>query len=334
MNVHLSRVKELALRLDWTESKTAVFLPRLCPNLESVKLEVDRESDLEGLIRTLREFCPKMKALQYKEGYSMEHERGYFPEPKVFRSLIEDCARPLDEEEGQEQQGEEREDHLSATMTSLMRKPMKGSLGREGTGGTSTLCSLNITSENGLDEAFTDSILVHAATLERLYVRLRQRGAAHQCVRQIQRIMQSCPRLKTVSFHGLPDDWTWTWKEVRLLFLSVPTTTPATTPLSDTMATTTTTTSTEPRAVAWACEGLQNFELKEFSADIGEQDELSAVDRSQWEKFEKLIEPWEVEDEYRESTPTELQQLFLFIISQSESLRRVALDKTILTRRP
>ncbi|KAG0233788.1 hypothetical protein B0O80DRAFT_445659 [Mortierella sp. GBAus27b] len=87
----LPNVKSLDILLGWEDSRSVVLMPRLFPGLETIQIMGDMEEHpIEDLARALRENCPKLNTIEYKEGYSMAYETGYFPEPEVYASLIKD----------------------------------------------------------------------------------------------------------------------------------------------------------------------------------------------------------------------------------------------------
>ncbi|KAF9116639.1 hypothetical protein BGX27_000558 [Mortierella sp. AM989] len=89
----LTRLETLSVSMDWTQSRATVFLPRICPALQSLYLTVDiEEHDMLQLTATLRAHCPQLNLIDYREGYSLTHEFGYFPEPAVHASLFKDST--------------------------------------------------------------------------------------------------------------------------------------------------------------------------------------------------------------------------------------------------
>ncbi|KAF8941647.1 hypothetical protein BGZ58_003677 [Dissophora ornata] len=91
--LQLTNLKHLRMLLDWTQSPAAVYIPCMCPALESLDLTVDEgKFDLTQLTTILRTHCPNLNTISYEEGYSMMYEHGYFPQPSIYASLYKDCA--------------------------------------------------------------------------------------------------------------------------------------------------------------------------------------------------------------------------------------------------
>ncbi|KAF9272913.1 hypothetical protein BGZ68_001990 [Mortierella alpina] len=94
--LELTALRELYLMLDWPQSRAVVHLPRICPALEVLHLNVDREEfDLRVMTENCQKHCPRLHSIQYLEGYSMRHEHGYYPEPEVYAYLIKHSTRHL-----------------------------------------------------------------------------------------------------------------------------------------------------------------------------------------------------------------------------------------------
>ncbi|CAO3566798.1 unnamed protein product [Mortierella alpina] len=94
--LELSALRELYLMLDWPQSRAVVHLPRICPGLEVLHLNVDLEEfDLQVMIDHCQKHCPKLHSILYHEGYSMRHEYGYYPDPELYAALFKNSARHL-----------------------------------------------------------------------------------------------------------------------------------------------------------------------------------------------------------------------------------------------
>ncbi|KAF9954174.1 hypothetical protein BGZ70_010640 [Mortierella alpina] len=94
--LELSALRELYLMLDWPQSRAVIHLPRICPALEVLHLNVDLEEfDLRVMIDYCQKHCPKLHSVLYHEGYSMRHEYGYYPDPELYAALFKNSARHL-----------------------------------------------------------------------------------------------------------------------------------------------------------------------------------------------------------------------------------------------
>ncbi|KAF9350723.1 hypothetical protein BGX26_011152, partial [Mortierella sp. AD094] len=94
--VQLTSLTTLNMILDWTQSREAIYFPRICPALQSLAITVNMdEYDLSQLIISLRTCCPQLTSISYVEAYSMRHEYGYFPDPEIHASLFKDSTSCL-----------------------------------------------------------------------------------------------------------------------------------------------------------------------------------------------------------------------------------------------
>ncbi|KAF9954565.1 hypothetical protein BGZ72_004476 [Mortierella alpina] len=95
-NLELVALRELHLMLDWPQSRAVVHLPRICPSLEVLTLNVDLEEfDLQVMIDHCQRHCPRLHTIQYHEGYSMRHEYGYYPDAQLYANLFKNSTRNL-----------------------------------------------------------------------------------------------------------------------------------------------------------------------------------------------------------------------------------------------
>ncbi|KAG0205358.1 hypothetical protein BGX28_003023 [Mortierella sp. GBA30] len=157
--LQLTALRELQLTLDWPQSRAVVHLPRICPALEILVLEVDiEEFDLPVMITNLRQYCPRLHSIQYIEGYSMRHETGYYPDPDIYASLFRDSAR-----------------HLKTAIIPLhdrldRQKRIVGAL--ETHVNTLETIKLSLTWSHSLNIALITSIVIKAPKLKRLVLRV------------------------------------------------------------------------------------------------------------------------------------------------------------------
>ncbi|KAF9272912.1 hypothetical protein BGZ68_001989, partial [Mortierella alpina] len=99
--LELTALRELYLMLDELQSRAVVHLPRVCPALEVLHLDVDLEEfGLQVMINHCQQYCPRLHTIHYYEGNTMRNERGfwdrgYYPEPELYTYLFKHSTRHL-----------------------------------------------------------------------------------------------------------------------------------------------------------------------------------------------------------------------------------------------
>ncbi|KAK3822893.1 MAG: hypothetical protein J3Q66DRAFT_397366 [Benniella sp.] len=87
----LPHLKSLELSPGIKGSHTLLFLPQLCPTLESIHLSLSMdEHSVPDLVSVLRENCPHLHTIYYQEGPSIEYDYGYFPDEETYATLFKD----------------------------------------------------------------------------------------------------------------------------------------------------------------------------------------------------------------------------------------------------
>ncbi|KAG0046137.1 hypothetical protein BGZ83_008659 [Gryganskiella cystojenkinii] len=330
----LHRLTELELHLDWTQSDSSVYLPQFCPGLETIKLVVDRYKDFRGMIKTVRAFCPRLKAVNYREGYSMAHEYGYFPPLEIYKSLIEDCTRPLSSFREKDSRGRKDLAQAMATTTITSGATDMDKSTRSNSSATiessrrpptsearTTLSGLCIGLQDGLTEAITTSILVNAATLETIQLRFRDRGDGPESMRWIQRILQTCPSLKSAQF----DEVHCVFEDLDILLLppllpkpSSPTLS-SSDPFSDCLG-------GHSSTADWVCRGLRFLSLEGRRLTTENNQDKESLAR--WKILQTTIQPWVVQG----PTENDPGRLFQFVQGQCPNLRWMRLNKREFSR--